>query len=151
MDYQHINAAEAAEKLTRQTGYGDTGILVDSDATAAEVSYCGMCLRIGMLEAHGASADPDAVALARHATALQNTKAELLAVRDRMVTATGADVSAVMPEVLALNRAKCEQDYFDADWALTNIADLTADQTADLTLQRDRAEREAAVIDTWGS
>jgi len=151
MDYQHINAAEAAEKLTRQTGYGDTGVLSDADATAAEVSYCGMCLRIGMLEAHGASADPDAVALARHATALQNTKAELLAVRDRMVTATGADVSAVMPEVLALNRAKCESDHFEADWALTNVADLTADQTADLTLQRDRAEREAAVIDGWSA
>ena len=92
MDYQHIDAAEAATRLTRQTGYGDTEVLSDADATAAEVSYCGMCLRIGMLEAHGASADPDAVALARIAAALQETRAELLAVRDRMVTATGADV-----------------------------------------------------------
>jgi len=151
IEYQNIDTAERAKAHTVATGYGDMGSLSDADAIAAERTAVVLGLRRAFLDAHAASADPDADAFAATRDALDGTIAEAQATRDRIVTATGADVSGVADPILQVNRTKAEQDHFDADWRANNVPDLSQDSLDECQLICDRAEREVGVIDGWGA
>lgn len=153
MDYNHIDPAARERALVAATGYGDTAQLTDDDASAAELTVCVLKLRHAFFDAHATSAvpnpDPDAALMAVQRDAIAEVVTEAEATRDRIIAETGTDVSDVMPPVLEANRQKAEQDFFDAEWAMTNVPGQPQDQLDALQVSCDRAEREAAVIDGW--
>jgi hypothetical protein len=153
MDYNHIDTEARERALIANTGYGDTAQLTDADARAAEHQVCVLKLREAFLNAHATdptpNPDPNAAQMAAQAAALAAAVTDAEAYRDRVLTATGADVADVMAPILEANRQKAEQDFFDAEWAMTNVPDQPQDQLDALQVTCDRAEREAAVIDGW--
>lgn len=156
MTYENIDPAAEQAKLASSTGYGDTSGVTDGDALAAEQAACVLELRHAFLTEHATSvlpngADPDAVAMQRSADALVAAKDEARATSDRIAAINTTDVSGVMQPVLDANRHKAEHDFVTAEWNMANYPGLTQSQTDQLQNQCDRAEREASVIDNWGS
>jgi hypothetical protein len=146
MDYTAIDTAERAKALSMASGEGDLSALTANDATGAEHTAVVLALRAALLTAHAASDDPDAASFANARDALSDAADRARVIADKIVAATGADVSAIRPAILSVNLAKAEADHFDADWKLTNLPDETPEQTADLELTRARAAREIAVL-----
>jgi hypothetical protein len=150
LNYENINEAQRERVLVASTGYGNTALLSDADALSAEQQCAVLDLRRAIFEAAAAdSAEPQATGFARQAEALAASCAEARAAADRINAVTNTDVSGVMADVLAKNRAVLEQQHFDATWLLANRPDLTPEEQATLQLQIARAERDAGVIDNW--
>jgi hypothetical protein len=155
MIYTQTDPAELEAAKVKATGFGDTSLLVDADALAAERQVLLLKLKRAFCNEHATAAtpnpDPEAVALAHQVTLLDGAIADAEAKRDRIVAATGTDVSGVVQPILDANRAQAESDYHDAEWSMVNVPELTPAQTNILQVKCDRAEREAAVIDGWGT
>ena len=153
MDYLHIDPSAREAAQVKATGLGDTSLLTEADAIAAERQVCLLKLKQAFFNEHATSAtpnpDPNAGQMGEQAARLAPTIAAAEATRDRIVAATETDVSGVMRPILDANRAQAEADYHDAEWSMANVPDLAASQTSILQVQCDRAEREAGVIDEW--
>lgn len=156
MQYNNIDPVEEAKRLVAATGHGDTSTITDDDALRAEAGACVLELRHAFLMEHATSAqpngaDPDANAMQRAADALVEGRDEARAAADRIAAVNTTDVSGVMQPILDSNRMKAEHDFLTAEWQINNVPGLTQAQQDDLQLKCDRAEREASVIDNWGS
>jgi len=154
INYEKIDTDARGKALVAATGHGDTDSLTEANARAAEQAVCVLKLREAFFNEHATSvnpngADPSASTFASQRDALATSIAEAEAARDRIVAATGADVSGVMAPILAANRTKAEQDHFDADWKAVNVPGLSQAELDECQLICDRAEREVAVIEGW--
>lgn len=146
MNYDQIDTASRARSLALATGFGDLSVLTENDALSAERSAVVIELRVVFIEAHIRGGDLDSEALMALRNAVLPGMVTARATADRISSALNVDVSRVRPEIYAVNLQKAEGDHFDADWRLSNLPEETPEETARLTLIRDRAEREIAIL-----
>lgn len=147
--YLNLDIAEQNLTNTRSTGHGDQAALdtlVDADAIAAETARCALLIRQASLDEAAESADPDAARFGELSAELSPALIEAAAVVARITATTGTDVSAVLTAEIIRNRDIVEYTHYNAQWALDNVTEMTRAKIDELTLLRDRAERDHAAL-----